>query len=155
MSETDDAKMAEAQKLLDEAKAKREKDRVATAAPARSEPKPGDADFEPYKHELGGQVMLTGAARAAARGATHGEIADNTMARDGAIAAGHVAHSAMPDMDTKPPEYAVQATLGGDPAQPTVKEAEYQLQVAKEREAAMKERSDSVAMPKRDRVMTA
>lgn len=38
----------------------------------------------------GAQVVLTGDAVAAARGGTHGEIADNTMARDAAIAAGHV-----------------------------------------------------------------
>jgi hypothetical protein len=38
----------------------------------------------------GAQVVLTGDAQAAARGGVHGEIAENTMARDQAILAGHV-----------------------------------------------------------------
>jgi hypothetical protein len=38
----------------------------------------------------GAQVILTGDAQAAARGGVHGEIAENTMARDQAILAGHV-----------------------------------------------------------------
>lgn len=39
----------------------------------------------------GAQVVLTGDAQAAARGGVHGEISANTMARDAAISAGHVA----------------------------------------------------------------
>lgn len=39
----------------------------------------------------GAQVVLTGDAQAAARGGPHGDIAQNTAARDQAIVAGHVA----------------------------------------------------------------
>ena len=38
----------------------------------------------------GVQVILTGDAQQAARGGTHGEIVENTIARDVAIAEGHV-----------------------------------------------------------------
>ena len=38
----------------------------------------------------GAQVILTGAAQEAARGGTHSDVTSNTMARDQAIADGHV-----------------------------------------------------------------
>jgi hypothetical protein len=45
----------------------------------------------------GAQVVLTGDAQAAARGGTHDDIQSNTVARDAAIAGGHVAEGATAD----------------------------------------------------------
>jgi hypothetical protein len=57
------------------------------AAPsgAEPEPTPGIAPLG-----MGAQVVLTGDAQAAARGGTHGDIVANTVARDAAIAGGHI-----------------------------------------------------------------
>jgi hypothetical protein len=56
----------------------------------------------------GAQVVLTGAAKEAARGGTHGDVTANTMARDQAIADGHVvegttAQAASDAMEGQPP----------------------------------------------------
>lgn len=62
----------------------------------------------------GAQVILTGDAKAAARGDLHGSIAENTAARDRAIAEGHV------DPDTSPEAIAdtLAASVGSTPPPP-------------------------------------
>lgn len=57
------------------------------AAPAGAEPAPTPG-LAPLG--LGAQVVLTGDAQTAARGGTHGDILANTVARDAAIAEGHI-----------------------------------------------------------------
>lgn len=57
------------------------------AAPSGAEPHVPDGQAPLGQ---GVQVILTGDAQQAARGGTHGEIVDNTIARDVAIAEGHV-----------------------------------------------------------------
>ncbi len=55
---------------------------------------------DPAHQEHGAQVHLTGAARAAARGGLHGDITDNTTARDMAIKAGEAADGTTGDGST-------------------------------------------------------
>lgn len=57
------------------------------AAPSGAEPTVAEG-MPPFGQ--GAQVVLTGDAQAAARGATHGDIHANTAARDAAIVAGHI-----------------------------------------------------------------
>lgn len=65
------------------------------------------------KNEHGAQVVLTGAARAAARGGLHGSIEENTMARDAAVGRGEAADGTTPDGSTPdgrlPPDVATGA----------------------------------------------
>lgn len=52
---------------------------------------------EPTKPEHGAQNHLTGDARAAARGALHGDIVSNTIARDAAVSRGEAGDGMTPD----------------------------------------------------------
>lgn len=52
------------------------------------------------KSEHGGQVHLTGRARAAARGGLHGDIMSNTMARDAEVGANRAGDGMTPDGST-------------------------------------------------------
>lgn len=65
---------------------------------------------EPVKNEHGAQVVLTGQARAAARGGLHGTIEANTAARDAAVGQGKAADGMTPDGSTPdgrlPPDVA-------------------------------------------------
>ena len=51
----------------------------------------------PIKNEHGAQNHLTGDARAAARGALHGDIVSNTIARDAAVSRGEAGDGMTPD----------------------------------------------------------
>jgi hypothetical protein len=74
---------------------------------------PVDAENPPPPPPMvsGGTVILTGDAKAAARGDLHGTIEHNTRARDQAMLAGHV------DPDTSPVAVAeaLASSSGGDP----------------------------------------
>lgn len=80
------------------------------------------------KPTQGAQVELTGDAQLAARGGSHRSIVENTAARDGAIAAGHVApgtsakavadtlaHSAGAAPQASPGDAPVDEERGADP----------------------------------------
>lgn len=96
---------------------------------------------EPVRDDRGAQVILTGDARAAARG-VHGSIEANTMARDAAISDGQVAHSFAADVDRQPPQYAIDAAIGAEPLPDmTVEQAQRALDAAKDREKEAKERN--------------
>lgn len=68
---------------------------------------------DPVKPEHGAQVVLSGRARAAARGGLHGDITSNTIARDAEVAAGNAADGTTVDGSTPdgrlPPDVATGA----------------------------------------------
>lgn len=84
---------------------------AAALSGAEPEPTPGIAPLG-----LGAQVVLTGDAQAAARGGSHGDILANTVARDAAIAAGHI--------EPATAEAAADATTGAIPDELDQGEAE-------------------------------
>ena len=83
------------------------------AAPSGAEPDPTPGLAPPG---IGAQVVLTGDAQAAARGGTHGDIVSNTVARDEAIAAGHI--------EPATADAAADATTGAIPDELDDQEAE-------------------------------
>jgi hypothetical protein len=91
----------------------------------------------------GAQVILTGEAKAAARGDMHGTIENNAAARDAAIASGHV------DPDTSPEAVAdtLAASVGSTPSGLDPK-AEADRRAAQQKEIADRARAAGDALRK-------
>ena len=100
---------------------------------------------EPVKQEHGAQNILTGAARAAARGGAGGDIISNTLIRDAAVGRGEAGDGMTPDGSTPdgrlPPDVmdgADKATFsepGKGEGDPAIIEEEVRAEVVERRQA--------------------
>lgn len=71
----------------------------------------------PVKNEHGAQNVLTGRARAAARGGLHGDIVSNTIARNAEVGAGNAGDGTTPDGSTPDGRLPPDVATGADQAE--------------------------------------
>jgi colicin import membrane protein len=121
-------------------------DAAAASGPSHGATPPVNAPNPPTPPPFvsGAQVILTGEAKAAARGDMHGSIEHNTAERDAAIASGHV------DPDTSPEAVAdtLAASVGSTPTTLDPKAAA-DLKTAQQKEIADRAKAAGAALPRR------
>lgn len=102
----------------------------AAAPMARQAEAPVGGEHRDPPVVAGAQVVLTGDAKAAARGDLHGSIVENQAARDAAIADGHVAPDTAPTAVAETLAASVGAAVETDPKQTADLEAARRAAVA-------------------------